>query len=186
MKSALARAERPRVTLTGRTDTPSPASTADSTLPELLPVNAMYQLRCSRSGIHVRAHTSVRKIKTGMETIDVFAFLTTALNAEVGEVHPKAMPVVLTEPDEIEAWMTAPWETAQNLQRPLPDGALVIFDASSRKPSEQFKDDPVPSWRSTQVLRSTDQAKGPSVRAPRRTRSDRPPRRRIASSMIGI
>lgn len=81
------------------------------------------------AGIHVRAHTSVRKIKTGMETIDVFAFLTTDPNAEVGAVHPKAMPVILTQPDEIEAWMTAPWETAQTLQRPLPDGALAILDA---------------------------------------------------------
>ena len=76
------------------------------------------------AGIHLQAHTSVRKIKTGMETIDVFAFLTTEPNAEVGAVHPKAMPVILTKPDEIETWMTAPWEAAQGLQRPLPDGAL--------------------------------------------------------------
>ncbi|WP_295175031.1 SOS response-associated peptidase family protein [uncultured Brevundimonas sp.] len=81
------------------------------------------------AGIHLQAHTSVRKIKTGMETIDVFAFLTTEPNAEVGAVHPKAMPVILTEPDEIEAWMTAPWETAKALQRPLPDGALGVIDA---------------------------------------------------------
>jgi putative SOS response-associated peptidase YedK len=76
------------------------------------------------AGIHLQAHTSVRKIKTGMETIDVFAFLTTDPNAEVGAVHPKAMPVILTEPDEIEAWMTAPWDIAKELQRPLDDGAL--------------------------------------------------------------
>ena len=64
-----------------------------------------------------------------METIDVFAFLTTEPNAEVGAVHPKAMPVILTQSDEIEAWMTAPWETAKALQRPLPDGALSVIDA---------------------------------------------------------
>ena len=80
------------------------------------------------AGIHVRARTSVRKVKTGMETIDVFAFLTTEPNAEVGAVHPKAMPVILTQSDEIEAWMTAPWETAKALQRPLPDGALSVID----------------------------------------------------------
>jgi len=76
------------------------------------------------AGIHLQAHTGVRKIKIGMETIDVFAFLTTEPNAEVGAVHPKAMPVILTEPDEIEMWMSAPWEIARELQRPLPDGAL--------------------------------------------------------------
>lgn len=76
------------------------------------------------AGIHLRDHTGVRKIKTGMETIDVFAFLTTEPNAEVGAVHPKAMPVILTQPDEIEAWMSAPWEIARDLQRPLRDGAL--------------------------------------------------------------
>lgn len=80
------------------------------------------------AGIHLQAHTSVRRIKTGMETIDVFAFLTTEPNAEVGAVHPKAMPVILTQSDEIEAWMTAPWETARALQRPLPDGALSVID----------------------------------------------------------
>ena len=76
------------------------------------------------AGIHLQAHTGVRKIKTGMETIDVFAFLTTGPNAEVGAVHPKAMPVILTELDEIEMWMSAAWEIAKELQRPLADGAL--------------------------------------------------------------
>ena len=46
----------------------------------------------------------------------------------IGAVHPKAMPVILTQSDEIEAWMTAPWETAKALQRPLPDGALSVID----------------------------------------------------------
>ncbi|MFA4899048.1 MAG: SOS response-associated peptidase family protein [Brevundimonas sp.] len=79
------------------------------------------------AGIHLQAHTSVRKIKTGMETIDVFAFLTTEPNAEVGAVHPKAMPVILTEHDEIEAWMSAPWDIAKELQRPLTNGALIML-----------------------------------------------------------
>lgn len=70
--------------------------------------------------------TSVRKLKEGEVNADLYAFLTTDANAEVGVVHPKAMPVILTEPDEWEAWMHAPWTTAQALQRPLPDGALQI------------------------------------------------------------
>jgi putative SOS response-associated peptidase YedK len=61
------------------------------------------------------------------ETInDIFAFLTTEPNAEVGAVHPKAMPVILTTPDEVETWMMAPPDEALKLQRPLQDGALRI------------------------------------------------------------
>jgi putative SOS response-associated peptidase YedK len=44
----------------------------------------------------------------------------------VGAIHEKAMPVILTDPDDIETWMTAPWEDARRLQRPLPDGVLQI------------------------------------------------------------
>jgi putative SOS response-associated peptidase YedK len=36
------------------------------------------------------------------------------------------MPVILTTPDEVETWMTAPPEEALKLQRPLPDGMLRI------------------------------------------------------------
>ena len=34
--------------------------------------------------------------------------------------------MILTTPDEVEAWMTAPPDQALKLQRPLPDGALRI------------------------------------------------------------
>ena len=40
--------------------------------------------------------TSVRKAKEGEVTADVFGFLTTEPSAEVGKVHPKPMPVILT------------------------------------------------------------------------------------------
>lgn len=68
----------------------------------------------------------MRKIKTGEETIDLYAFLTTDPNAEVKAIHPKAMPVILRTPEECETWITAPWERAFALQRPLPDGSLEI------------------------------------------------------------
>jgi putative SOS response-associated peptidase YedK len=35
------------------------------------------------------------------------------------------MPVILTTPDEVETWMTAPPDEALKLQRPLPDGTLA-------------------------------------------------------------
>jgi putative SOS response-associated peptidase YedK len=72
--------------------------------------------------------TSVRKVKEGETTNDVFAFLTTEPNAEVGGIHPKAMPVILTTPDEVETWMTASPDEALKLQRPLPNGSLRIVD----------------------------------------------------------
>ena len=62
--------------------------------------------------------TSVRKVKEGETTNDVFAFLTTEPNKEVAAIHPKAMPVVLTSQDEIETWMTAPAEEALKLTPP--------------------------------------------------------------------
>ena len=46
--------------------------------------------------------TSVRKVKEGETTNDLFGFLTTEPNTEVGTIHPKAMPVILTTPAEIE------------------------------------------------------------------------------------
>lgn len=79
------------------------------------------------AGIWTPAWTSTRKVKTGPETLDLFAFLTTTPNAEVGAVHPKAMPVILTDPADLDTWMAAPWEQAQALQRPLPDGSLQII-----------------------------------------------------------
>jgi putative SOS response-associated peptidase YedK len=38
----------------------------------------------------------------------LFGFLTTEANDVDGATHPKAMPVLLTTPEEIETWMTAP------------------------------------------------------------------------------
>jgi putative SOS response-associated peptidase YedK len=70
--------------------------------------------------------TSVRKVKEGETKNDLFGFLTTEPNAEVGKVHPKAMPVILTQPEDVERWLTAPIEEALKLQRPLDNGTLSI------------------------------------------------------------
>jgi putative SOS response-associated peptidase YedK len=77
--------------------------------------------------------TSVRKVKEGETSNDLFAFLTTEPNALVGEFHPKAMPVILTTQDEIDTWMTAPTPEALKLQRPLRDDALVIVARGGKK-----------------------------------------------------
>ena len=77
--------------------------------------------------------TSVRE---GEVTADLFGFLPTTPNAEVGAVHPKAMPVILTSAAAIDTWMTVPWGEAAALQRPLPYGALRIVARGAKKDGE--------------------------------------------------
>jgi putative SOS response-associated peptidase YedK len=79
--------------------------------------------------------TSVRKVKEGETTNDVFGFLTTEPNREVGEIHPKAMPVILRTREEIDLWMNALAADALKLQRPLQDDALVIVGRGERQDS---------------------------------------------------
>ncbi|MGO3933091.1 SOS response-associated peptidase [Rhodopseudomonas pseudopalustris] len=63
----------------------------------------------------------------------LFGFLTTDANAEVGAVHPKAMPVILRTEVEIDAWLTAPAADIPKLQRPLPDASLRIIATGKRE-----------------------------------------------------
>ncbi len=62
----------------------------------------------------------------------LYGFLTTEANGVVGSVHPKAMPVLLTTPDEFATWLEAPWPEAVALQRPLPDAMMTIVASGVR------------------------------------------------------
>ena len=57
---------------------------------------------------------------------ELFGFLTTEANAIVAPIHPKAMPVILTTPEEVDLWLEGETIEALKLQRPLPDEALRI------------------------------------------------------------
>ncbi len=65
--------------------------------------------------------TSVRKVKEGETTNDIFAFLTTEPNKEAGAIHRHS-----DHAKEIDLWMSAPAAEALKLQRPLPDDMLKI------------------------------------------------------------
>lgn len=43
-----------------------------------------------------------------------------------GPIHPTAVPVLLTMPEEWSTWLAAPTEIALELQRPLPDAQMRI------------------------------------------------------------
>lgn len=80
----------------------------------------------------------------GTEHAPHFAFLTCAPNDLVGAVHPKAMPVILTQRHEFEAWLSVDGDGARAMQRPLPDAMMrmlppvekpVADDAPTPQPS---------------------------------------------------
>lgn len=80
------------------------------------------------SGIHttwIGARGPVKSPRVGHH--DLCAFLTTNPNELVKPIHPKAMPVLLTTREKWEAWLTLAWKDAKALQRPLPEGRMIVL-----------------------------------------------------------
>lgn len=76
-----------------------------------------------------------RKGDTGEHRL--FAFLTTESNDVVRPIHAKAMPVLLTHPDEFDTWLEGSIGEAIALQRPAPNELLRIVakgEKSNREP----------------------------------------------------
>jgi putative SOS response-associated peptidase YedK len=62
----------------------------------------------------------------------LYSILTSEPNGVVRPVHPKAMPVILTTPEEYNVWLNAPTEEALKPRRPLPDEMLQIVAEGSK------------------------------------------------------
>src|SRR5262245_23998678 len=71
-----------------------------------------------------RLWTGERKGETGEHQL--FAFLTTLSNDIVRPIQAKAMPVLLTKPEEWDTWLQGTVNEAITLQRPLPNELLRI------------------------------------------------------------
>lgn len=67
-----------------------------------------------------------KRRKRTVDNWELFSFLTTEPNSIVKAVHPKAMPVILTEVGECKAWLEG--AEAARLQRSLPDNLVERLD----------------------------------------------------------
>lgn len=59
----------------------------------------------------------------------LYAFLTCEPNEVVRPIHSKAMPVILSTPQECDAWIHAPLDAVPTMARPLEDEKLEVLAA---------------------------------------------------------
>ncbi len=80
----------------------------------------------------------VRKVRDGEREYELYGFLTTSPNEIVKPIHFKAMPAILTTPDEVDLWLTGSWDEVRHLQRPLPGNMLVIVEPPAKPKEDSF------------------------------------------------
>ncbi len=100
------------------------------------------------AGIRV-GWNSTRKVAEGQVACDLFTFLTTERNVKVGAVHPKAMPVILTETKDVETWPGSLWYEESRLKRPQQNGTIRTA-ARGEKFDENLDEIPVVCATATQ------------------------------------
>jgi putative SOS response-associated peptidase YedK len=74
----------------------------------------------------------VKKVRDVEREFELYGFLTTSPNEIVSPIHQKAMPAILTTPEEVDLWLTADWEAVKHLQRPLPGNMLVVVEPPAK------------------------------------------------------
>lgn len=65
-----------------------------------------------------------------------FAFVTCEANAVVGQIHPKAMPVILETSEQADRWLYADGAGAAGMQQPYPDAATTEIDLPDPPPAQ--------------------------------------------------
>jgi putative SOS response-associated peptidase YedK len=70
----------------------------------------------------------MRKVRDGEQEYELYGFLTTTPNEIVKPIHEKAMPAILTTPEEVDLWLTGEWVDVKHLQRPLPANMLMLVE----------------------------------------------------------
>lgn len=74
----------------------------------------------------------VKKVRDGEREFELYGILTTSPNEIVKPIHFKAMPAILTTPEEVDLWLTGAWDEVKHLQRPLPGNMLVVVEPPAK------------------------------------------------------
>lgn len=74
----------------------------------------------------------VKKVRDGEREFELYGFLTTSPNEIVSPIHQKAMPAILTTPEEVDLWLTGEWNEVKHLQRPVPGNMLIVVEPPAK------------------------------------------------------